>query len=125
MTQVAISSGSGISADAGASMAALGGNAVDAALAATLVSMCTDLGVMAPGAGGFITIWSPDKQPIVIDAYGEMPGRGLPSERVGQGMKEVFFDYGGLMSTMIGYGKEGGLLAVADPRRTGGIAYSS
>ncbi len=85
-------------------MAERGGNAVDAALAAALVSMCTDLGVMAPGASGFITIWSPEKEPIVIDAYAEMPGRGLALERFGKGMKEVFFDYGGWMSTIIGYG---------------------
>ncbi|MDJ0570199.1 MAG: gamma-glutamyltransferase [Pleurocapsa sp. MO_192.B19] len=104
MSRVSISSGSQISANAGAAMAERGGNAVDAALAAALVSMCTDLGVMAPGASGFITIWSPEKEPIVIDAYAEMPGRGLASERLGKGMKEVFFDYGGWMSTLIGYG---------------------
>ena len=51
MTNIAIASGSKISADAGAAIAAQGGNAVDAAIAGTLVSMCTDLGVMAPGAG--------------------------------------------------------------------------
>ncbi len=119
MTQVAISSGSQISADAGANIAEIGGNAVDAAIAATLVSMCTDLGVMAPGAGGFITIWSPEKQPIVIDGYGEMPGRGLPSERVGKGITEVVFDYGGLMSTMIGYG------SVATPGMFAGLALAA
>ena len=57
MSRVSISSGSQISADAGAAVAARGGNAVDAALAAALVSMCTDLGVMAPGASGFIWLW--------------------------------------------------------------------
>ena len=104
MSRVSISSGSEISANAGAAVADEGGNAVDAALAAALVSMVTDLGVMAPGASGFITIWSPQKEPIVIDAYAEMPGRGLSSERFDQGRKEVFFDYGGWMSTLIGYG---------------------
>ncbi len=119
MSRVAISSGSQISADAGATIASLGGNAVDAAVASTLVSMCTDLGVMAPGAGGFITIWSPEKQPIVIDAYGEMPGRGLPRERVGREMREVSFDYGGQISTIIGYG------SVATPGILKGLAMAA
>ena len=66
MTNIAIASGSKISADAGAAIAAQGGNAVDAAIAGTLVSMCTDLGVMAPGAGGFITIWPANEAPIVL-----------------------------------------------------------
>ncbi|MDJ0717039.1 MAG: gamma-glutamyltransferase [Prochloraceae cyanobacterium] len=104
MSRVIISSGSQISADGGAAIAARGGNAVDAALAAVLVSMCTDLGVMAPGASGFITIWPPKDNPVVIDAYAEIPGRGKTSPRCGQGMKEVKFDYGGMMNTGIGYG---------------------
>ena len=119
MTKIAIASGSQISADAGTAVASQGGNAVDAALAATLVSMSTDLGVMAPGASGFITIWSPEQPPLVIDAYAEMPGRGLPSERFGKGMREVSFDYGGQMSTGIGYG------SVATPGIFAGLAMAS
>lgn len=119
MSQVGIASGSQIAADAGATIAAQGGNAVDAALAATLVSMCTDLGVMAPGGSGFITIWSPDAQPVVIDAYGEMPGRGLPAERVGKGMQKSHFYYGGRMSTVTGYG------SVATPGIFAGLAKAA
>lgn len=104
MPLVSIASGSQISADAGAAVANLGGNAVDTALAATLVSMCTDLGVMALGASGFLTIWLPGREPIAIDAYAEMPGRGLTPDRMGKGTREVCFDYGGKISTIIGYG---------------------
>ena len=119
MLRVNISSGSQISANAGATIANKGGNAVDAALAAALVSMSTDLGVMAPGASGFITIWSSETEPIVIDAYAEMPGRGLPSERFGRGRQEVFFDYGGWMSTIIGYG------SVATPGMFAGLEMAA
>lgn len=119
MSRLAIASGSQISAEAGAAIASQGGNAVDAALTATLVSMCTDLGVMAPGASGFLTIWSPEKPPIVLDAYAEMPGRGLPSERLGRGMREVVFDYGGQMNTGIGYG------SVATPGIFAGLAMAA
>ena len=102
--KVIIASDAQIVVDAGAAVANRGGNAVDAAIAATLSSMCTNLGIIAPGASGFITIWSQGKDPIVIDAYAEMPGRGLDSREFGSSMKEVFFDYGGGMSTMVGYG---------------------
>jgi gamma-glutamyltranspeptidase/glutathione hydrolase len=119
MANIAIASGSRISADAGATIAAQGGNAVDAAIAGTLVSMCTDLGVMAPGAGGFINIWPANEPPIVLDAYAEMPGRGLSPQKWGQGIKEVCFDYGGQMSTGIGYG------SVATPGIFAGLARAA
>jgi gamma-glutamyltranspeptidase/glutathione hydrolase len=44
------------------------------------------------------------EEPIVIDAYAEMPGRGLDCFQFGSGMKEAFFDYGGGTTTMVGYG---------------------
>ncbi len=104
MLQVIIASDSQNVVDAGAAIANCGGNAVDAAIATTITSMCTNLGIIAPGASGFITIWQPGENPIVIDAYAEMPGRGLDSVKFGSGMKKVFFDYGGGTSTMVGYG---------------------
>lgn len=74
-----------------------------------------------------------------------MPGRGLDSVQFGSGMREAVFNYGGGTTTMVGYGsvatpgmfaglglaaeKYGslpsteGLIAAADPRRTGGIAW--
>ncbi|GAB4535872.1 MAG: gamma-glutamyltransferase [Pleurocapsa sp.] len=104
MPQVIIASDSQIVVDAGAAVADRGGNAVDAAIAATITSMCTNLGIIAPGASGFITIWRKGEEPIVIDAYAEMPGRGLDSFQFGSGMKEAFFDYGGGTTTMVGYG---------------------
>ncbi len=119
MPKVTIAAGSQISAAAGAKIADQGGNAVDAALAAALVSMCTDVGVMAPGASGFIAVWPLGKPPIVIDAYAEMPGRGLESAKVGQGATEVFFDYGGRMSNIVGYG------SVATPGIFAGLGMAS
>ncbi len=102
--KVIIASDAQIVVNAGAAVANRGGNAVDAAIAATISSMSTNLGIIAPGANGFITIWSKEKDPVVIDAYGEMPGRGLTSRKFGSGMKEAFFDYGGGTSTLVGYG---------------------
>ncbi|MGK7897026.1 MAG: gamma-glutamyltransferase [Xenococcus sp. (in: cyanobacteria)] len=119
MPQVILASDSQIVVDAGAEIANCGGNAVDAAIAASITSMCTNLGIIAPGASGFITIWRQGENPIVIDAYAEMPGRGLDSAKLGSGMKEVFFDYGGGMSTMVGYG------SVATPGIFAGLSLAA
>jgi len=102
--RVSIASASQLSADAGAAVADEGGNAVDAAIAAVLVSMCTDPGIIAPSSGGYLTIWPGDGSPVVIDGYAEMPGRGLSAEQRGSGVHEVWMDYGGGTDTIIGPG---------------------
>ena len=104
MRRVGIASGSQLSAEAGAAIADAGGNAVDSAIAAVLVSMCTDPGVIAPGAGGFLTIWPADGNPVVIDAYAEMPGRGLAPGRFGEGGRRIWMEYGGGINTVVGHG---------------------
>ncbi|MEO1147065.1 MAG: gamma-glutamyltransferase, partial [Cyanobacteria bacterium J06638_22] len=119
MPNVTIAAGSQIAADAGARIANQGGNAVDAALAAATVAMCTDLGVMAPGASGFIAIWPSTHFPVVIDAYADVPGRGLASAQLGQGAKDVIFDYGGPTRSVIGHG------SVATPGIFAGLGLAS
>ncbi|MBT8211865.1 MAG: gamma-glutamyltransferase family protein [Acidimicrobiia bacterium] len=119
MSRVTIASGSQLSADAGAAIADAGGNAVDAAIGAAIVSMCTEPGIIAPGASGYLTIWDPESEPVVIDAYAEMPGRGLRPERFGQGGTEVHIDYGGGMTTVVGAG------SVATPGAFAGFGVAS
>ena len=104
MSRVAVAAGSQIAADAGVAAAANGGNAVDAAIAGALASMCTEPGIIALGAGAFITISPPDGDPAVIDAYVEMPGRGAPDDRRGGGAWEVHLEYGGGITTLVGHG---------------------
>lgn len=94
--------GSTLGAEAAAAVADAGGNAVDAALAAVIVSMCTEPGIIAPAAGAFVTVWEPGESPVTIDGYCEMPGRADP-DRIGTGRTEVFMTYGGGMHTNIGY----------------------
>ncbi len=115
MRRVSIASASQLAADAGSIVADVGGNAVDAAVGASICSMVTDPGIIAPGSGGFITIWPAGEDPIVIDAYAEMPGRGLPPERFGRGGREIVMTYGGQTSTIVGYG------AVATPGAFAGL----
>lgn len=93
-----------LAVDAGLEVCAGGGTAVDAAIAAMLVAMCTEPGVVSPLGGAFVTVWPPDGEPEVVDANVEMPGRGLPPERFGQGLMEVTTTYGGGLTLYAGPG---------------------
>ena len=119
MPDIAVAASSQLAADAGRTIARAGGNAVDGAIAATLVAACTEPFVMAPGGGGFITLWPPGGEPVTIDAYGEVPGRGLPGDRVGQAIAMARFDYGGETQTGVGYG------AIATPGLLAGLAMAA
>lgn len=103
MPRTVIAAASRPAAEAGGLVADLGGNAVDAAIAAAAASMTSELGIVSPGAGGFITIWPPDDAPVVIDAYAEMPGRGRPKDRPID-TTLVSMGYGGGMETVVGWG---------------------
>lgn len=104
MSPIAIATTSPIAAEAGVRTAELGGNAVDAALAAALVSTVTEPGVCALGAGAFVTVWAPNGEPVTVDGYVEMPGRGLPPERFGGGRRDVWLEYGGGVEMTVGPG---------------------
>jgi gamma-glutamyltranspeptidase/glutathione hydrolase len=109
MPHVAVASSSRIAADAGARIANEGGNAVDAAIAAALVSITTEPAVCSPGCGGFVTIWPPGAPPVTLDGNVAMPGRGLAEHERGRGAREVFVPYGSGVRTLVGHG------AVATP----------
>lgn len=96
-----------LAAEAGASVAREGGNAVDAAIAAAWVGAIAEPGICAPGCGGFVTIWPPEHEPVTIDGYIEMPGRGLSQAARGTGTHEIFIEYGGGVSMHVGYGSVG------------------
>jgi len=119
MSKVTIAAGTQITAEAGATVAEQGGNAVDAAIASAVVSICTDTGIMSPGCGAFITIWPPDDRPVVIDGYSAMPGLGLAGQHLGEASHEVVFDYGGETHQRVGYG------TIATPGGFAGLARAS
>ncbi|MGI9318614.1 MAG: gamma-glutamyltransferase [bacterium] len=119
MTRLVIAAGTRITAEAGAQIAKQGGNAVDAAIAAAIVSMCTDIGIMSPGGGAFITVWPEDAEPVVIDGYAEMPGRGREQKSPMPATHQVTFDYGGETHQRVGYG------TIATPGAFAGLALAS
>ena len=104
MRRVQIASATQLAADAGAEVADAGGNAVDAAIGATIVSMCAEIGIIAPAASGFLTIWPAGGEPVVVDGYAEMPGRGLDADQFGGGAERVSITYGGHTETIVGWG---------------------
>lgn len=117
MPRVAVAGASSLSAEVGRVLADRGGNAIDVAVGACICSMCTDPGIIAPGAGAYLTIWpAGTDEPVVIDAYAEMPGRGLSRRRFGRGGRRVAMAYGGGMETIVGYG------SVATPGAFAGLA---
>ena len=107
MTKVAIATTSQLAADAAAEVSAAGGNAVDCAITASLVTMNTEPGVCGLAGGAYITVWKPGEKPITIDGNVDAPGRGLDSGLLGRGGIEVDMEYGGGTKTIIGPGSVG------------------
>ena len=97
MLEVAVASGSRLAAEAGAQVVRVGGNAVDAAIAASLASCVVEPGVCSLAASGFLTIWPPGADPVMVDGAAVMPGTGLPESRFGRGAEEVLLEYGGAL----------------------------
>lgn len=102
MPDVAIAAPNEASADAGEQIARAGGNAVDAALAASLVTMVNEVGIVSLSSGGFITVQPADgSAPHTVDGWMDMPGRG---RTLGGGTWDVHTDYGGGVTVTIGPG---------------------
>jgi gamma-glutamyltranspeptidase/glutathione hydrolase len=104
VTNVAVATTSQLAADAAREVAAGGGNAVDCALAASLLTMNTEPGVCALAGSAFITIWPGGDDPVTIDGNVAVPGAGLAEEERGQGAVHVSIHYGGGIDTLVGPG---------------------
>ena len=69
----AISCGSALTAEAGASVLAAGGTAVDAAIAAAFASTVSEPGVSSIGGGGFLLVRTPDGRSTLLDFFTAVP----------------------------------------------------
>lgn len=125
MPDVAIAAPNEAAADAGEQVALAGGNAVDAALAAALVTMVNEVGIVSLSSGGFVTVQPADgSAPVTVDGWMDMPGRGSrsgPSTPArpdtetdpDTGTWDVRTDYGGGVTVTIGPGSVAAHGAVA------------
>lgn len=104
MSHIAVATTSQFAADAAKEIADAGGNAVDCALAAALLTINTEPGVCALGGSAFITIWRENEAPVTIDGNVAVPGVGLAPEARGHGTVTVELDYGGGITTLVGPG---------------------
>lgn len=104
MSSVAVATTSQLAADAAQEVAAAGGNAVDCALAASLLTMNTEPGVCALAGSAFITIWCDGGNPVTIDGNVAVPGKGLGDEQRHGGAVDVSMQYGGGIETLVGTG---------------------
>jgi gamma-glutamyltranspeptidase/glutathione hydrolase len=71
-----VAAGHPLTAEAGADVLRAGGNAVDAAVAAVLMSFVAESPLTGPGAGGFMVVHTPGES-HVLDFFVAAPGLGL------------------------------------------------
>jgi gamma-glutamyltranspeptidase / glutathione hydrolase len=75
-----VAAGHPLTAAAGADVLRAGGNAVDAAVAAVLMSFVTESPLTGPGAGGFMLVHTAGESHL-LDFFVAAPGRGLERPR--------------------------------------------
>jgi gamma-glutamyltranspeptidase / glutathione hydrolase len=91
----AVAAGHPLTAQAGADVLEAGGNAVDAAVAAALVSWVTESPLTGPGAGGFMLVHrARDRSTRVFDFFVSVPGLGLENRELTD-MDRVDVDFSG------------------------------
>ena len=71
-----VAAGHPLTAEAGARALREGGNAVDAAVAAMLMSWVTEPLLTGPGAGGYMLVAGAGEQPVLLDFFVAAPGHG-------------------------------------------------
>src|SRR5881392_2773181 len=69
-----VAAGHPLTAEAGACILREGGNAVDAAIAAMLVSWVTEPLLTGPGAGGYLLVAGAGAEPTLLDFFVAAPG---------------------------------------------------
>ena len=66
--------------------------------------MNTEPGVCSLAGGAYVTVWANGREPVTIDGNHAFPGLGLDDHNDTNGAAEVWLEYGGGVSTVIGPG---------------------
>ena len=103
-SRVAVAAPNRESADAALAVAAAGGGAVDAAVAAMLTAMVTEPGIVSVAAGGYVTVWPQDGDAVTVDGQVAMPGAARPPEAAPPVVREIQTAYGGGVTMTVGPG---------------------
>ena len=127
--EVAVAAPNELACRAAIDIAAAGGNAVDAALAAAVVTMCTEPGLVSLGGAAYVTICEADgSPPVTVDGGVTMPGHGVNAARLGGGLRDVHTEYAGGVDMVVGHGSvatPGTLRALeATSRRSGLLPWA-
>jgi gamma-glutamyltranspeptidase/glutathione hydrolase len=77
----AIAAGHEMTARAGAAALEAGGTAVDAVVAAGVMSWAAESALTGPCGGGFVLVRPSRGRPSLLDAFTAIPGRDLPADR--------------------------------------------
>ena len=75
MRPLAVAAPSHEAADAAEAIARAGGSAVDAAIAAALVAMVTEVGLVSLSSGGFVTVQPATGSAYTVDGWMDRPGQ--------------------------------------------------
>ena len=117
--QAAVAAGSAGAADAAAQVLRIGGNAVDAAIAAACAATVCEPGLASLGGGGFLTVRTPAGEQVVHDFFVDAPGHGrdpaLPHPR----LDTVVIRFGGADQTF-----HAGLGSLAVPGTLDGLLHA-
>ena len=104
-------------ADAALSVADAGGGATDAAVAAMLVAMVTEPGIVSLAGGAYATVW-PAGSPsaVIVDGQVAMPGLDRPTDASPPDVRVVRTGYGAGLTMTVGAGSVAtpGALAALD-----------
>lgn len=104
MRPLAVAAPSREAADAAEAIARAGGSAVDAAIAAALVSMVTEVGLVSLSSGGFVTVQPAAGAAYTVDGWMDRPGIGRDPEAPAPRTWDVSTEYGGGVEITIGAG---------------------
>ena len=77
-----IAAGDPLTAEAGAEILKAGGNAFDAAIAATLMSFVAESTLTSPGGGGFLLSSTAGHEPVLFDFFTQTPGKRNTSDHL-------------------------------------------